>query len=1266
MNTEAKWFSFSKLNSLITLFMLISFVSFGQTVKVTFNINTAGVPDTLNENSTIQVRGDTPLTWDNNSVKATYVSGDYWKATVDYPANSTKPYKFFTNAKSVTTGDDGGWEGDSGPNNGQDNGNRNIQVGSTDTTIDVQWVNGWNDAKPVPFTTPYTAHEGKFVVWVRVNMQGWAGFDTTTMKVGIRGSTMSGGDPENLSWGSTTFLKAEKPHANGGSRQYDSKYFWSGPVYINDADAGKGLRFKFLLLDKNATSSTDWGDMIKNPDVQYEVTTSGNDTTLAWKWFNNQRVVNLGGNDNITLNFTVDLDKAITNNGFNPETDTLYVKAGLNSTANSLVSLKLDNTGGTIYEGTAEVTSILNTDLQYAFFKAYKNAQDARAELKEFYFDNYDLQVGSNQENRKIKLTGSTVNVSDEAPDNTSSHRSPYFKNTTTMAQNTAIILEADYRPALNEVKVNGASLVDGQNQSFVVDASNIDGFSVYVNGPLTRILDATDWATWNEAGMTEGRKMYDDGTHGDLVAGDSIHTTTFNWTTETDGASVSQIFKFGIKGGDNEAGYGNNHIYNVKAGQAEQRVRAAFGDIQPSRYPHWDYVNKRANNPPPPPEKVKVTFIINTAGVPDTLNANSTIQVRGDTPLTWDNNSVKATHISGDYWTATVEYPSNSVKPYKFFTNAKSVITGDDGGWEGDSGPNNGQDNGNRNIQTGYSDTVLNVQWVNGWNDAKPVPYTTPYTAHEGKFVVWVRVNMEGWSGFDTTTMKVGIRGSTMSGGDPENLSWGSTTFLKAEKPHANGGSRQYNGKYFWSGPVYINDADAGKGLRFKFLLLDKNATASTDWGDMIKNPDVQYEVTTSGNDTTLAWKWFNNQRPKPFTGTDVVKLNFTVDLDKAITNNGFNPETDTLYVKAGLNTTATEIVSLKLDNTGGTIYEGTTEVTSELNSKLQYAFFKAYKNAQDARAELKEFYFDNYDLQVGSNQENRKIDLTSLEVNVSDEATDNTSSHRSPYFKNTTTMAQNTAIILEVDYRPALNEVKVHNASLVDGQNQSFIVDASNIDGFAVYVNGPLTRILDATDWATWNEAGMTEGRKMYDDGTHGDLVAGDSIHTTTFNWTTATDGASVSQIFKFGIKGGDNEAGYGNNHIYNVKAGQAEQRVRAAFGDIQPSRYPHWDYVNKRHTSVTQKDNVIPTDYVLGQNYPNPFNPSTVIPFSVPKAGLVRIEIYNMVGQKIMEFSEVVTAAGNYTKTFNGSNLTSGTYLYKIMSGNFVQTKKMMLVK
>jgi len=87
---------------------------------------------------------------------------------------------------------------------------------------------------------------------------------------------------------------------------------------------------------------------------------------------------------------------------------------------------------------------------------------------------------------------------------------------------------------------------------------------------------------------------------------------------------------------------------------------------------------------------------------------------------------------------------------------------------------------------------------------------------------------------------------------------------------------------------------------------------------------------------------------------------------------------------------------------------------------------------------------------------------------------------------------------------------------------------------------------------------------------------------------------------------------------------------------------------------------------TDYVLEQNYPNPFNPSTTIKFGIPEKNNVVVKIYNSLGSEIATLVNEVRDAGSYEIQFNASNFSSGIYFYKIESGNFIQTKKMLLLK
>jgi hypothetical protein len=90
------------------------------------------------------------------------------------------------------------------------------------------------------------------------------------------------------------------------------------------------------------------------------------------------------------------------------------------------------------------------------------------------------------------------------------------------------------------------------------------------------------------------------------------------------------------------------------------------------------------------------------------------------------------------------------------------------------------------------------------------------------------------------------------------------------------------------------------------------------------------------------------------------------------------------------------------------------------------------------------------------------------------------------------------------------------------------------------------------------------------------------------------------------------------------------------------------------------------IVPKEFVLYQNYPNPFNPTTKINYSVPFDSKVIISIYSITGELVRELVNDNVETGSYSVDFNGSNLASGMYIYKMAAGNFVKTYKMMLMK
>ena len=89
-------------------------------------------------------------------------------------------------------------------------------------------------------------------------------------------------------------------------------------------------------------------------------------------------------------------------------------------------------------------------------------------------------------------------------------------------------------------------------------------------------------------------------------------------------------------------------------------------------------------------------------------------------------------------------------------------------------------------------------------------------------------------------------------------------------------------------------------------------------------------------------------------------------------------------------------------------------------------------------------------------------------------------------------------------------------------------------------------------------------------------------------------------------------------------------------------------------------------VPTEFNLSQNYPNPFNPSTKIDFQIPENGNVKITLYDMTGREVAVILNEVKEAGYYNVNFNGSNLSTGAYFYRINANDFTATKKMTLIK
>jgi len=156
----------------------------------------------------------------------------------------------------------------------------------------------------------------------------------------------------------------------------------------------------------------------------------------------------------------------------------------------------------------------------------------------------------------------------------------------------------------------------------------------------------------------------------------------------------------------------------------------------------------------------------------------------------------------------------------------------------------------------------------------------------------------------------------------------------------------------------------------------------------------------------------------------------------------------------------------------------------------------------------------------------------------------------------------------------------------------------------------------------------------------GTHGG-----GVFVTTNNgtsWTAVNGGLTDQVVLSLAVSGSTVLAGTNGGGVF---------------------RRPLSDFIL---ATPSDKPNALPASFALSQNYPNPFNPSTVISYQLPVTSQISLKVYDVLGREVATLVSERKAAGNYSVTFDASKFSSGVYFYKLQAGNFVQTKKMLLVK
>ena len=195
----------------------------------------------------------------------------------------------------------------------------------------------------------------------------------------------------------------------------------------------------------------------------------------------------------------------------------------------------------------------------------------------------------------------------------------------------------------------------------------------------------------------------------------------------------------------------------------------------------------------------------------------------------------------------------------------------------------------------------------------------------------------------------------------------------------------------------------------------------------------------------------------------------------------------------------------------------------------------------------------------------------------------------------------------------------------------------------------------------------------------------ISGSGVFITTNNgtsWTAVNTGLPISfLVFALAVSGSNLFAGTYSDGVFlstnngtswtGVNTGLPQSASINAFAFSRTNVFAATGYGVWRRTlselvSVQHMLSVLPKQFDLTQNYPNPFNPNTTIQFQLPHSSWVSLKMYNTLGQEVALLVDEHKDAGYYQVQWNASKVPSGIYFYRLQAGNFVEVKKMLLVK
>ncbi|HKI47182.1 MAG TPA: YCF48-related protein [Balneolales bacterium] len=192
-----------------------------------------------------------------------------------------------------------------------------------------------------------------------------------------------------------------------------------------------------------------------------------------------------------------------------------------------------------------------------------------------------------------------------------------------------------------------------------------------------------------------------------------------------------------------------------------------------------------------------------------------------------------------------------------------------------------------------------------------------------------------------------------------------------------------------------------------------------------------------------------------------------------------------------------------------------------------------------------------------------------------------------------------------------------------------------------------------------------------------------AGGGVYRSTDNgakWTNSKDGLTNSYVWSLAIGNGKIYAGTNGGAFSSSDSGSTWHSLSGGLASglihslvVSPSNHLIAGTVGSGIytstnvlTGIVKEQTNLPDQFMLHQNYPNPFNPTTEIKYSIVKTGIVRLTVYNVLGQEVQQLVNGLQSAGDHQIEFNANRFSSGVYIYRLEENGHVQTRKMILLK